>query len=195
MNANMASDSGTNTRIEKLNGTNYRNWKFNMKCLLMERGLWSYVTGSVTKPEVKTESTDTNVTAQDVVKSKEKLDEYNLKGDKTYSLIALSVEKDLQIIVQTSSSAKEAWDNLQNQYDFVSAGQLVRLSRRFFGARMEEGGDLMKHITNMTSMAEQLREMKEEVSSKKFAVTILGSLPDSYENFVTSMNTRDASQI
>ena len=68
----MASDSGTNMKIEKLNGTNYRNWKFNMKCLLMERGLWSYVTGSVTKPEVKTESTDTNVTAQDVVKSKEK---------------------------------------------------------------------------------------------------------------------------
>ena len=189
----MASDSGNNLRIDKLNGANYRNWKFNMQCLLMERGLWGYVTGSSVKPELKTEGSD--VSAQDAAKSKEKLDEYNLKADKAYSLIALSVNKDLQIMVQTSSSAKEAWDNLKNQFDFVSAGQLVRLSRRFFGARMEEGGDLMKHITEMTSMAEQLREMEEDVSSKKFAVTMLGSLPDSYENFVTSMNTRDASQI
>ena len=166
----MASDSGNNLRIDKLNGANYRNWKFNMQCLLMERGLWGYVTGSSVKPELKTEGSD--VSAQDAAKSKEKLDEYNLKADKAYSLIALSVNKDLQIMVQTSSSAKEAWDNLKNQFDFVSAGQLVRLSRRFFGARMEEGGDLMKHITEMTSMAEQLREM-EDVSTKKFAVTIL----------------------
>ena len=190
-----SSESGNNIRIDKLNGTNYRNWKFNVRCLLMERGLWGYVNGSIVKPEVKVENVAQNISKEEATKSKEKLDEYNLKADKAYSLIALSVNKDLQIIVQTSSTAKEAWENLQNQFDFVSAGQLVRLSRRFFGARMDEGGDLMKHITEMTSMAEQLREMEEEVSSKKFAVTILGSLPESYENFVTSMNTRDASQI
>ena len=107
----MASDSGSNSiRIEKLNGTNYRNWKFNMRCLLMERGLWGYVNGSVEKPEAKIESVENNVSKQDADKSKEKIDEYNLKADKAYSMIALSVEKDLQIIVQTSSSAKDAWE-------------------------------------------------------------------------------------
>ena len=50
----------------------------------------------------------------------------------------------------------------------------------------------MKHITEMTSLAEQLREMKDEISSKKFATAILGSLPDSYDNFLTSLNARDA---
>ena len=48
----MASESSTSTRpqIEKLNGTNYVSWKFNMRCLLMERGLWGFVSGKIKEP-------------------------------------------------------------------------------------------------------------------------------------------------
>ena len=127
-------------KIEKLNGSNYINWKFNMRCLLMEKGLWGFISGSLVKPELKTESSDTDAAA--VAKSKEKLDEYNLKSDKAYSLIALSVEKELQIHVATKSTPKEAWDSLKNQFEFVSVTQLVRLNRRFYAAKMEEGETL-----------------------------------------------------
>ena len=47
----------------------------------------------------------------------------------------------------------------------------------------------------MTSLAEQLREMNEKVTSKKFAIVMLGSLPDSWDNFLTSMNVRDADNL
>ena len=42
-------------KIVKLNGKNFQSWKFNMKCLLMERGIWRYVDNDnpITKPEVK----------------------------------------------------------------------------------------------------------------------------------------------
>ena len=32
------------------------------------------------------------------------------------------------------------------------------------------------------------RNMKEEIFSKKFATVVLGSLPESYDNFFTSLN-------
>ena len=60
---------------------------------------------------------------------------------------------------------------------------------------MQEGADLMRHLTYMTSLAEQLRELKEDISTKKFATVILGSLPDSYDNFLTSLNARDAQEL
>ena len=47
----------------------------------------------------------------------------------------------------------------------------------------------------MTSLAEQLREMNEEISSKKFATVVLGSLPESYDNFLTSLNARNADDL
>ena len=110
----MASDSAARgLKIVKLNGRNFQSWKFNMKCLLMERGLRRYAddTNLIDKPEVKVEGD--NVTAEDVKKSKEKLNEYNLKADQAYSLIALHVEPDLQIHVSTKRTADEAWANLK----------------------------------------------------------------------------------
>ena len=77
-----------------------------MKCLLMEKGLWGFISGSLVKPELKTEGDGVDAAA--AAKSKEKLDEYNLKSDKAYSLIALSVEKELQIHVATTSTPKRS---------------------------------------------------------------------------------------
>ena len=60
---------------------------------------------------------------------------------------------------------------------------------------MEEGADLMQHITMMTSLAEQLRELEEEITSKKFETVILGSLLESYDNFVSNLNARTADEL
>ena len=57
-------------------------------------------------------------------------------------------------------------ENLQKQFDFVSVTQIVRLNRKFYAASMKEGTDLQEHLTYMTSLAEQLQEMKEEISLK-----------------------------
>ena len=79
-----------------------------MKCLLMSKGLWRYVDESslIVKPEVLIAS-DT-VSADAVAKSREKVNEYNLKADQAYSLIALNVAPELQIHVSTQATASEA---------------------------------------------------------------------------------------
>ena len=60
---------------------------------------------------------------------------------------------------------------------------------------MGEGSDLNEHITKMTELASRLKDLKDEVTSKKFATVILGSLPTSYNHFLTSLNARDASTL
>ncbi|CAB3988288.1 retrovirus-related pol poly from transposon tnt 1-94 [Paramuricea clavata] len=164
------------TKIEHLNGKNYQSWKYNMKLVLMERGLWGFVNATEEQPAE-------TATAQ--VKSA-----YQLKSDKAYSLIALSVDKNLQVHISTPTNPLEAWETLRKQFEFVSITQIVRLNRRFYAATMKEDGDIMEHITYMTTLAEQLREMKEEISDQKFATVILGSLPESYENFISSLNAQ-----
>ena len=164
------------TKIEHLNGNNYQSWKYNMKLVLMERGLWGFINGTEQQPAE-------DATAQ--VKSV-----YQLKSDKAYSLIALSVDKNIQVHISTTTDPLGAWDVLRKQFEFVSITQIVRLNRRFYAATMKEDGDIMEHITYMTTLAEQLRDMKEEISDQKFATVFLGSLPDSYENFISSLNAQ-----
>ena len=111
-------DSERGLRIAKLDGTNFQTWKFNMKCLLMGKGLWRYVDASnlVVKPEVVTASVSGNVSTEAAAKSVEKLNEYNLKADQAYSIIALHVAPELQIHVSTQATASAAWENLTKQF-------------------------------------------------------------------------------
>ena len=36
------------TKIERLDGKNYQSWEYNIKLVLMERGLWRFVEGKET---------------------------------------------------------------------------------------------------------------------------------------------------
>ena len=47
----------------------------------------------------------------------------------------------------------------------------------------------------MTTLAQQLRDLNEEISPQKFATTVLGSLPESYANFITSLNAKNMDEL
>ena len=180
----MAEGGRDATKIDPLNGSNYRSWKYNMKLVLMERGLWGYAQGTEDPP----------VTTDDDKKEKE-IKEYKLKLEKAYSTIALSVSKRLQVHITDTDDPKKAWDTLEKLFNFVSVPEIVRVNRAFYAATMTEGADLNEHLTKMQELANRLRELKEDVSERKFATTILGSLPESYDVFISSLNARSADQL
>ena len=133
------------TKIEKLNGRNYQSWKYNMKLVLMEHGLWGF-----TQEGQETPPADASAVAKNA---------FRLRSDKAYSLMVLNVEKNLQVHISSVTDPLAAWKILQKQFEFVSVTQVVRLNRKFYAASMKEGADLMQHLTHMTFLAEQLREM------------------------------------
>ena len=170
-------DSGDHvTKIELLNGKNFQTWKYNVKLVLMQKGLWGFVDGTEKVP-----------TKEDTAAIKAL---YKSKSEKAYSHIALTVDKHVQIHIVGTVSPKDAWDILENQFNFVSVSQIVRITRKFYAATMKEGDDLQSHLTVMSALAQQLRELGEEVSSQKFATAVLGSLPSSFDAFISSLNAR-----
>ena len=53
---------------------------------------------------------------------------FQLHFDKVYSLIALNVEKHIQLHIFGTIDPLVAWQNLQKQFEFVSITQIVRLN-------------------------------------------------------------------
>ena len=174
-------EENISNKIEKLDGTNYKTWKFNCKLLLMSKSLWEIVDGSKEAPA-----------ATEDAKVKQN---FKSKQNQAYSIIALSISKDIQIFITCTNDPKKAWDILENQFSFVSITQLVRVYRKFYASSMVEGGSIMEHVTKMTQLAQDLREMGKDITSQEFAVVILGSLPSSYDMFVTSLNARGADDL
>ena len=105
----------------------------------MECGLWEFVEGTENTP---------NSTATEAVRNA-----YRLRSDKAYSLIALSVDKSLQVHISSTTDPRAAWEVLQKQFECVSIAQIVRLNRKFYAATMKEGTDLMEHLTYMTLLS------------------------------------------
>ena len=50
--------------IERLVGKNYQSWKYNIKFVLMERGLWGFVEGTETAPGASAAATVQNAYRQ-----------------------------------------------------------------------------------------------------------------------------------
>ena len=148
-----------------------------MKLVLMD--LWGFVEGTEVAPK-----------ATDHDKKEKEIKIYKTCSEKAYSLIAMSVSKNIQVHLMKTTCPKKAWGK-----EGISITQIVCVNRQFYSATMKEDGDIVEHITYMTSLAEKLRELKKEVDDKKVATVILGSLPESYENFLTSLNARNASEL
>ena len=140
-----------------------------MKLVLMEKGLWGLVDGEERPP-------------RETATQKEKT-AHKARSDRAYVLISLGIERQLQIHTQMTTNPKEAWEILQKQFTFASVTQKVRLTSKFYAACMQEGDDLMEQLTGMSSIAQQLRELNEEMSPQKFTTTFLGSFPASYDNY------------
>lgn len=68
-------------KIKQHNGDNYQSWKYNIKLILMERGLWSFIEGTENTSGQGAEATVVNA--------------YHLWSDKAYFLIALRMNKSL----------------------------------------------------------------------------------------------------
>ena len=148
----------------------------------MEHRLWGFTQeGKETPPEESASATVKNA--------------FRLQTDRAHSLITLNVEKDLQVHISSVTDLLAAWTTLQKQFEFVSVTQIVCLNRKFYAASMKEGADLQEYLTYITSLAEQLREMKEEISLKNFVTVVLGSLPQSYNNFLVSLNARNTDDL
>ena len=104
-----SSEHNRHEEIEKLNGTNYQSWKYNVKLVLMSRGLFSIVDGTEKAPDIKEEDVD----KPESIKAKQ---EWRRRSDRAYTTIALSVAKTIQVHVSSTTDAREAWEILRKQF-------------------------------------------------------------------------------
>ena len=79
----------------------------------MEHRLWGFLEGKENTP---------NSTVTDAVRNT-----YRLRSDKAYSLIALSVDKSLQVHISSRTNPLPAWEVLQKQFECVLIAQIITI--------------------------------------------------------------------
>ena len=88
--------------VDKLDGANWLTWKFQMRHLLMAKGLWGFVDGTEELAE------DASAPAREEFKKKEQ---------RAFSTIALAVCTSQLYLITLCEKPKDVWDALRNNFE------------------------------------------------------------------------------
>ncbi|UYV78903.1 hypothetical protein LAZ67_17000189, partial [Cordylochernes scorpioides] len=162
-----------NTPLEKLNDQNYRSWKYNTKMMLIERELWKYVT----EPTPDEEASRTI---------------FNMKQEKALAMIALTISPSQQIHIMDCTTAREAWDTLEQVYEPKSRSRILQLKKQFISIRFEEQETMTNYLGRLKICSDYLREAGAEMQDQDLAYSMLAGLPESYDGIImTFSNVED----
>ncbi|MBY3556022.1 hypothetical protein HGI15_22025, partial [Modestobacter lapidis] len=183
----MSTGSTSRVEIEKFNGKSFELWKLKMEDLLVDRDLWTVIEDP--KPVIATdkESTSTDSAAEKVTKEEvavwEKLDR------KARGLIRLCLSDSVLVNVATEKTAKELWNKLESLYQSKSLVNKLFLRKKLYKLQMVDGGSFSAHLQEFNTLVSQLASISYDIGDADKAITLLCSLPDSWDNLIVAIGS------
>ena len=158
-------------RIDPLLGAeNYAVWKVKMADILTELGYWEIVDGTSPKP-------DTGTT------------DWAKKDRSALSAIRLRVADKMLVYVASALTLNQAWKALKEVLEPQGSLGIVMGRRKLFRAQCEEGTEVDEHIRVMQGYREELIGLGTKIEDAEFSITLLTSLPETWNNFIGGIDT------
>ena len=167
--------------IDKFHGEKFSLWKFKMEMALASVDLWDIVDGSEKAPP---SDADPKV-----------LKEYQRRVKKAMSIIVLNLADNQLAHVKSCKGPAEAWKILCNIHETKSLSNILFVRRKFFTCKMDEGDDLLDHVNKVKALADQLACLEVPVREEDIVMTLLESLPTSYEFLITALETMPTKEL
>ena len=84
------------------------------------------------------------------------------------------------------------YDKLKSIYDSKGSARKATLFKRLIQTKMLESEDIKTHIAQFFDAVDQLESMDVKVNGDLLSIMLLYSLPSSFENFRSAIESRDA---
>jgi hypothetical protein len=162
--------------VDKLESTNWVTWKFQMKHMLLAKGLWGFV--------ANTEVLRQNPTAQQEAEFKSKL-------QRAFSTLVMAISPSQLYLITSYEKPNEAWDALCAHFEGDTLANKLFLKKQYFRMQMREGTAVEAHIKQMKELTDKLAAIGAPISEEDKVVTLLGSLPQKYSTLVTALEARE----
>lgn len=159
--------------VNKFDGNNFHQWKFQMICALKAKGIYNVVTGAKVKPAIDPLIAETLINAEQWDKQ-DAMAMFTLTSAMDYSQITL---------IENCTSSQEIIKKLTSIYEQKSETNKMIVHERFHQYKMDVNDSIAQHISKVENLARQITEADEQISSAAIITKILNSLPIKYRSF------------
>src|SRR6202522_1443735 len=178
----------------EVSGTNWVIYKDRFAWSLDARGILSHIDGTRIEPKdpistsVRTKEEFSDEEKQLDLEWKKELKEWKQGEAIAKQQIASSIPDSLFMKIRAKGTAREIWVELENHFQNRSRMVSVNLRQRLQDQKCLEKGDIVAHFTTLRTMREDLCTMGHPPSKDDFYAIILGSLPPSFEPYISAVN-------
>ena len=174
----MAKTQSARFEIEKFNGkNNFEIWKVKMHDLLVQQGVENVLLSWSKLPYPVTD------------------DEWNELDGRALSEIRLCLADDVLFNIVSEKIAAGFWTKLEKLYMTKSLTNRILLKRKLYNLRMKEGTSITDHLNVFNTLMVQLESIDVKFETEDKAITLLCSLPESWDHFVTSISLSSSETI
>jgi len=144
----------------KLNGTNYKLWKFQIDAVIKSRGLADAVNGNV-PPDTASE---------------ENKRQYDRDDGRAMAILISSMDTEQANHVLTCKTAKEIIDKLSALYEKRIEVRIMCLYEEYFSLKMNENESVAAFVSKVSRMALEIEDQGEKLSDNIKMVRIISGL-------------------
>ena len=185
-------------RIPKLDvsGTNWVIFKDRFTWALDARGILDHIDGSAKEPVDPIPAADrakegfklSEAQGKLVIEWKKDVKEWKQGKAVAKQQIASSIPDSLFMKVRAKGTAYEIWSELGKHFEKRSRMVSIDLRRRLQELRCAEKGNIVEHFATLRTMREDLASMGEALTENDFYAIIMGSLPSSFDPYISALN-------
>jgi hypothetical protein len=166
----MAKMQSLNFEVEKFSGkNNFELWKLKMHDMLVQQGM--------VKALLEKEKKLGTIT----------YDDWDDMDARALSAICLCLADDILFNIVLEKTVVGLWMKLESLYMKKSLTRRIYLKRQLYSLWMKEGTKVVDHLNTFNILIVQLTSMEVKFKDEDKAITLLCSLPKSWDNIVTSI--------
>ena len=144
--------------------------------------------------KIKMSNILTNINYDDHIKDKAaapvntaKAAKWKWADKKALAIIRLWVADTLLVYIASSMTALAAWSTLSNMFEAKGPIRIVSAHCKLFGTHCTEESNIEDHICIMRTYQQELATLQKPISEEDFSYTLLTSLPESWNNFISAV--------
>ena len=115
------------------------------------------------------------------------------KDQRASALIGLGLSDAYLHHIDLSKTSKEIWDGLNILLGLQASSAKMSLKQKLFRLKMNEGDNIVQHISIVFSLLNQLAGVNSKVDDDDAKAILLRSMPSSFDHIVFTLNKMNPS--